>query len=564
MTDSSKANFGFCDKKAFLASASGGFFEEPAQADPEKEEIEKARIRREEIAAKKAIAKTDEAQLVEPCAAVSDANLSNLDVLNGSDTLCDVAAGHELAEYARRLADSYAIPRSTAFLTLLGVSSAALGAGYRIEDNRGDYLPIGLFVAAEQSSGTAKTSFMKTITDPFRDALGIVNSNRRHDIKVIHGRINALGKDADEERGRLTKELDELPRPISLFVDNVTLQAVESELMAENGGYFSLASTEQDLLSVMFEAGGTNKHLPIGGILKGFAGEDVSTRRVTRGKEKTFEGEAHGSIVILSQEGTIDLITGANGERDKGLLSRFMIESEPNFAFEVKMTDQPPRPDNQPYRSFCKKAAAAAQDCNQRFRSLLTIKVPAALTDDIAKVIDHVREHSRDGEKYSHKLMRSIGAKVPAKIAKVAAILSATDDAMGGGQIKGVVSKAAFDTATRIVMRQLEDSLRVLREVGIMGETAEELCVLECLEKSGRPMLESALYEACRRKSVFRDLPKTIRNDAVRKAAMSLIRCGQLSSTRIPGTTFSAKLGPRDRDGSMFEYEFSLRRYQMR
>ncbi|HEY8219714.1 MAG TPA: DUF3987 domain-containing protein, partial [Methylobacter sp.] len=155
------------------------------------------------------------------------------------DYLQFVDDSHLLKQLAIDIAKATHLPEHTTFLTGLGVFSSIACRKYKVDyqDNRS--LPIGLYIVAEQPSGTGKSMSTSFFQDPFNKAI----KERSKEIKARLAELKDKKEKSDEEE----VEIERLSKPlVPFFVTNSTPEALEETLNHTNG-FFSAISTEQGL-----------------------------------------------------------------------------------------------------------------------------------------------------------------------------------------------------------------------------------------------------------------------------------------------------------------------------
>ena len=225
---------------------------------------------------------------------------------------------HLLKQLAGDIAKATHLPEHTTFLTGLGIFSSIACRKYKIDYKNNGSLPIGLYVIAEQPSGTGKSRSNSLFQAPFNKA----HYEYKKELKSKADAINKKGeKDRTEEDKAILLQCNK--KQIPFFITNSTPEALEETLKYSNG-FFSTVSSEQGLFNAMLglcygDGKTSNNDL----LLNGFDGGDISSIRVTR---DGYSGKVVGSAVMFAQSGSIEtILTKSNGT---GLSERFLLLAE--------------------------------------------------------------------------------------------------------------------------------------------------------------------------------------------------------------------------------------------
>lgn len=231
-----------------------------------------------------------------------------------------IMAHHPLAKYAMDVARVTQMPVDTTLLVGLGVLSSICSLAFTVKAHYGQWLPVGLYVLAEQPPGARKSAVLTAFSGTMMAELAMLNRVRRA------ARAKAL-EPLDETAKAPTKEQKEyastLPRPVVSFpMTDATAEALESKTMAPNNGLFCIMTDEKRGIDQMFSSGnqGPKNFAPL---LAGYDGGRISSSRVTR---EGFEGIAHGSVIAFAQDGLISQVL-ENGN-NTGIAERFIFIQE--------------------------------------------------------------------------------------------------------------------------------------------------------------------------------------------------------------------------------------------
>ena len=367
----------------------------------------------------------------------------------------------DFKQYVGDVARMCNIHPSTSLLVGLGivssVSSRVFGVAYQNEE----VLPTGEYIICGGLPGDAKSRMLKAYQKPIFDA-------QKEAYKAWKQR-----KQEHEDSGEEGKFKE--PAPTRVFVTDTTVEALEP-ILAESGGYFSLASAEQAVVNTLTGAsygGGegrkSNNDLP----LKGFNGEYHASSRATR---SGYVGTVVGAITCFAQPAAIETILGKS--EGSGMAERFLLAEEPTQQGTRDHTRQyyPQEYSQNVYNRIVKDIATLALEQPQDFDDLQAWRISKADWHKIYTYRNEVEPHLADGGKFSTATMRGMASKVDMHIMKIGALLACLHE----HQV-GEIPSQFIDAAIGIMKDMLDNTLSLLFKIGVLGFNSEEDCLIEYL-----------------------------------------------------------------------------------
>lgn len=434
------------------------------------------------------------------------------------DLLQHVDDGHILKQLSRQLSAATHIPESTIFLMGLGIFSSMTCRKWVVLYPDGQKLVLGLYVVAEQPSGTGKSRCLKMFQEPFIDAYITAKQNVLKDIALLDGRNDLTEAEAEKLEG-LKQKQKSLCGP--LFVTNATPEGLETALNL-SGGYFAAASSEQGLLTSLLGLlyGQTANNNDV--VLNGFDGGFVSSLRISR---TAFSGFVVGGLACFAQSGAIETVL--ENSKGTGYAERILLLAEPHF---LGGRDHKQRVVIDPgllhqYKIATDFAIEVFQ--NQRnFKDLSLLTLSNAGHDEIAEFRNEIEPHLADGGKYSHISIRGAASKIDMQVMKIAANLHL----FSVHRYKSQIEDGFVLSAVEIAKELLEANLALCTDKGFVGQKAEYSSILELFEKDQRPRHERQIINAKRQSKPFSEMSGN-RSDAVRKALAEMVEAGLLRRT---------------------------------
>lgn len=436
------------------------------------------------------------------------------------DYLQFIDNSHLLKQLAIDIAKATHLPEHTTFLTGLGVFSSIACRKYKVDyqDNRS--LPIGLYIVAEQPSGTGKSMSTSFFQDPFNKAI----KERSKEIKARLAELKDKKEKSDEEEA----EIERLSKPlVPFFVTNSTPEALEETLNHTNG-FFSAISTEQGLVNSMLglsygEGKASNNDL----ILNGFDAGYVSSIRVTR---LGYSGNVVGAVCLFAQPGSIEKILGqSNGT---GLAERFLLLAEHHKLGTRDHTKRTRIDDDllSSYNCICNSLASGALHNIKEYNDLISLKICNDGHDLIGKYRNTIELHLADGGKYSHISLRGAAGKINMQIMKIAANLHILDC-----QESEIIAVKHVQSAINIANAMLEANLKLCIDKGIIGQKAEYVAILKYFEKHSKPISYRTVDNSMRRTLPFKNLTGN-KSDAIRATLAEMVAAKLLTTSNNNGT----------------------------
>lgn len=376
---------------------------------------------------------------------------------------------------ALNVADVTELPPSTVLLVALSMFSGSACLGQTVCYTDGTPLPIGLYVCAEQPSGTAKSRALGIFQQPFTRIL-------EPKITSVNNAFKLYKTTAKPDAATLALYKDNVDVLNALApTTNATPEAIEIGLIHSHG-YFNLASSEQGLANSVFgyaynpsnKSSTNNNDI----LLNGFDGGVVKVGRA--GRESYF-GAVYGGVTLFAQQGSIDKIL--NAALGTGLSERFLFIAEPhNLGKRNHLKDI--IIDNailSEYTAICNTYA----ECFNGTPTDLSKKYPLVISDvdwvRIKTFRQNVEPQLANGKDYSHVSLRGAAGKLEQQIMKIAANLHILS---GVGVFENNVIGSQHITSAIYIARDLIKAMRHLLIVkGVMGQPAEFEAVIAYLSK---------------------------------------------------------------------------------
>lgn len=240
----------------------------------------------------------------------------------------------------------------------LGVLAICLQGKYVMEAKPGYQEPLSLFNAIIASPGERKSRVYSSMTAPLYEYEKVrseqmistirENQNKRESLeRRIEGLDMKLKRKENEEMEKeivsLKDELRNLPnlQPPRFFADDCTCESLTS-LMAENGGVFSVISSEGGIFDILTGRYSPNAKVNIDTWLKGHSGDPIRVDRLGRSTE--FVAHPALSAVLTIQPTVLSTIMENSTLDGRGLLARFLYSSPPS-RIGTRSFLTPPMPD---------------------------------------------------------------------------------------------------------------------------------------------------------------------------------------------------------------------------
>jgi hypothetical protein len=407
------------------------------------------------------------------------------------DLLQHVDNTHLLKRLSISAGKAMDLPPNTVFLMGLGIFSAIAARRYRVNyQDDFDSLPIGLYVVAEQPSGTGKSRCLKLFQKPFFKAEKEFTDARKKAIADLEQQI--ADYEAEDKKGtELSTELKELKAKVytPFFTTNSTPEAMEENLK-HSCGYFAAISSEQGLFNSLLgkmynDTGANNNDL----LLNGFDGGYIASSRV---KRDGYRGEVIGAAVMFAQHGSIDtILSSSNGT---GLSERFLFMVEPHKLGKRDFNNRHgihPEPIEK-YDTIAGDLANTVLNEQLKPTDLCALTISENGFNAINRFRDEIEERLTDGGRYSHVSLRGAAAKIDMQIMKIAANLHLLDS----GQYQPVIDDKHVIAAINIAYEMIESNFKILNAKGMIGAKAEYTAILALFEKDSRPRTERIIVNA--------------------------------------------------------------------
>lgn len=427
---------------------------------------------------------------------------------------------HLLKQLAGDIAKATHLPEHTTFLTGLGIFSSIACRKYKIDYKNNGSLPIGLYVIAEQPSGTGKSRSNSLFQTPFNKA----HYEYKKELKSKADAINKKKeKDRTEEDNALLLQCNK--KQIPFFITNSTPEALEETLKYSNG-FFSTVSSEQGLFNAMLglcygDGKASNNDL----LLNGFDGGDISSIRVTR---DGYSGKVVGSAVMFAQSGSIEtILTKSNGT---GLSERFLLLAEQHKLGERNHSIDLPIDKEllTKYNLLCEKLAKDILVNNKDCNDLISLKICDAGHQLIAEYRNTIELDLADGGKYSHISLRGAAGKINMQIMKIAANLHLLDS-----QQNETIAIEYVRSSIDIANAMLEANLKLCIDKGIIGKKSEWVAIIGYFERNHDKTNSYRKINNCLRKQLpFKNLTGN-KSAALRKALEEMIESQLITKTTV-------------------------------
>jgi len=432
---------------------------------------------------------------------------------------------HLLKQLSLSISDATHLPISTVFLMGLGVFSSMSTRAYRVSYKYGGAVPIGLYVVAEQPSGTGKSWCLNTFQRPFYKA------HKRH-IAKCNAQLKIVQSTPPTPDTIEIAEYYSKAMQTPLFTTNTTPEALEQSLMLTKG-FFSAVSSEQglfnSLLGLMYgESKVSNNDL----VLSGFNGDYLASMRVSR---TGFSGYVAGGIVLFAQGGSVENIL--NQSKGTGLSERFLMLAEPHSLGKRKWKESKSinRDLVEDYDNICQQFIdnVLMNPCDFDETPILTIS-----NEGWGKIFlfrEELEPHLADGSRYSHISLRGAASKVDIQIMKIAANLHL----LSGLNVGNVIEINCIDSAIQIMRDLMEANLAMLLDKEIIGAKAEYTAILKMFEGNNKSLTERQITNSRKCVAPFKDFTGN-KYELIRKALNELVEHGViLKSVQGEKVTFS-------------------------
>ncbi len=402
----------------------------------------------------------------------------------------------------------------------LGVFAAVACRKWQVAYQFGDSLPIGLYVVAEQPSGTAKSRCLKTFQQPFY----VAEKRVKRAAEVELSKLLSLEKQdlGDSQAAKIT-DLQRILKT-TLFTTNATPEALEQSL-AHTGGYFSAVSSEQGLFNTLLgSCYGNDKTSNNDLLLNGFDGGYVSSLRVTR---SGYIGAVAGGAVMFAQQGGIEtMLKSSNGT---GLAESFLFLAEKHnlgkrhfsqshlMDYELIKT----------YNALCEPLMTSVIESPRELDDLSSLVICPQGWQLIAQFRARIEPFLADGGRYAHIALRGAASKIDMQIMKLAAILHLLDNFERNSM---TIAVKHVEAAIAIAHAMMEANLKICTDKGIVGVKAEYMAILSLFENGNKPRTEREVIKVKVKSVPFKDFTGN-KSDLIRATLHDMVKDGVLRLT---------------------------------
>jgi hypothetical protein len=415
------------------------------------------------------------------------------------DLLRHVADDHILKRLSKQIAAETHLPVNTVFLMGAAVFSSMLSRKYAVLYEDGEMLPLGLYVVAEQPSGTGKSRCLKTFQKPFEATQKKMLIEALKKLTPLEGRVSNKETLSEFEAVKYLELKDKVKRLSGgLFVTNATPEGLETTLSVTNG-FFSAISSEQglfnSLLGKSYKSDSASNNNDV--VLNGFDGGHVNSIRTTR---KGYAGNVIGGVACFAQSGAIETVLSASN--GTGLSERFLMLAEPH---SLGKRDHMATVERDPlltvnYGMAC-EFIENVLDTPRDLDDLSGLVISKAGHLKIKQYRQKIEPGLLDGGKFSHVALMGAAGKVDMQIMKFASTLHVMD----GGEFIQEITDSHIVSAIHITNELLEANLKLCTDKGIIGLKAEFTAILVLFENNPSPRTERNIIQSKSQKIPFKD-----------------------------------------------------------
>lgn len=432
------------------------------------------------------------------------------------DLLKHLDDNHIMKKLSKATAYAIQLPVSTVFLTGIGVFSSIACRRYVVNYEHGGDVPIGLYVIAEQPSGTGKSWCLKTFQKPFFKAHKVKADAHNKDVL----RLKEIPKDErTDDDNQALKDLLANP-PIPLFSTNPSPEALEQSLNFTRG-FFSAISSEQGMINTLLglSYGDGKKSNNNDLLLNGYDGGHINSQRIGR---EGYCGHVMGALVSFAQNGSIEkMLDASNGT---GLAERCLFAAEPHFLGK-----------RDKFRSTAINAEILAEYSDMAtelagimYRNINSDLSALTITSSghrlITEYLVDIEPYLADGDKYSHSFMRGAASKLNIQIMKLAANLH-----LSSGQFfDNVIPDKTVNSAIAIIDDIFNASVKIAHKKGVAGDKAEFEAVINYL--TGKPRTEREIINSLRTTTPFKNYTGS-KSVAIKKSIHDALEQGVITES---------------------------------
>ncbi len=327
------------------------------------------------------------------------------------------------------------IPVSTIILLILGVWSGMTSKRYQVSYKDGRTVSIGLYLAAEQSSGVGKSRALSMLLEPFKHTIESMISDIKTSIRSYEEicdtlKVSLAGCTTKEDKATFKKQIQEtnnilkkLQKTCSRLqwlmpITNANPANLDAMLTATSGFFFA-ATSEQGFFNSILGLRTDSKHNNNDLLLNGREGGHVNS--VGR---KSYIGQVRGAIACFAQEGVIGTLLAAS--ENTGLAERFLTISEPSrLGNRDRVTDKISGDHIlEQYAKRCALFKIYIDDENAlNHHSLITLRISDNGWRHIANFEQELEYKMQPSAELSHPILQQVVGKTKIQIMGIAANL---------------------------------------------------------------------------------------------------------------------------------------------
>jgi len=347
-------------------------------------------------------------------------------------------------------------PPDLAGLLALAVCSATIARRVEVEARPGYREPVNLFLTVLLAPGNRKSAVFSDATRPLceletelieaaRPGVARAQSERRQADARLAKLEKTAGEQGDVKAGReaskLAEELDKQAEPVlpTLIVDDATAESL-GKILALQGGRIASMSAEGGVFDLMAGKYGKSGNPDFDVYLKGHAGDDLRTDRVSR-KSVRVERPAL-TCAYAMQPQVIDGLAKHPAFRGRGLLARFLYAAPQSWIGQRKIATKPVSDEaRESYRQTVRSLAALDGEHVLQ----LACDASAGFQEWEAEIESMLADGGR------METVRDWGAKLAGATLRLAAVLHCVKHGSPAGRIDGATIAAAIKLARFLV-----------------------------------------------------------------------------------------------------------------
>lgn len=388
-----------------------------------------------------------------------------------------------LAQFTRAICAQIHFPESTAYLHGLSCVASACCKAFTY-DFYGEKKPVNLYTIGSQPPSSGKSGVNEFFTNPIAEAYQAINeasASRRRKLKIeVKNLTKKLesGKLKDFEEMEVfdklesaENELDSLPEWIP-FLDDITIEAAE-QVAAEQQGMINICSAEADAVNIITGGayGESGKKPNVGLILKGWDGEFLGSKRITR---SGINRNVRVSFAVIAQDDGIDSVFSST--QGRGLAERFLLCAEPNL-FGTRNRGKKimvPKALKTQYKNLVRNIVS---------EQAITLKFTDNALNMVNAYAQAFEPHLADGGKYSHDLLTGVTGKIDKQIIKIACVLHVCDHWQDGADRSITVTDDYVTKAHYVFNESLKTYIAIADNLGVAGGKSELIYLVDYITK---------------------------------------------------------------------------------